>query len=185
MAWKEYIDLFKSAQKRDCKYRLFLFDGVKHRYFEDQSKYHSDLYKLTDNVLKDIIKLEKESNILIFDRDGDAIFVKTLDETRDNPKHKLNHMGGPSLFNACFWLGDLIHFAVYNNSISEEEFMYIFKNNLKDLNLNYRFHYGTALYETDIFSESLNKLYRGYAIPVLESQIHEKSKTSEIFVEKE
>ena len=163
MSWDEYIDLFDAAQKKECKYRLFVLDGVKHRFLEDQFKYNKDLFKLTDNIIQDIIKIENARGILIFDRDENSIFVKSLAETRDPKLYKTNFIGGPSLFSACFWLGDLIHFAVYDKSISEEEFKSVIKKNMKDLNLNYNFYYNhqshIALFHSEIYNLNSNLSY--------------------------
>ncbi len=168
MGYEEYYDLYLKAQENNAKYRMFCFDVKDHLKLSEDTLYFKDLEKLTDNVTKDILLLEKKLKKKIFDRDYNTIFIKKQENKATLSTSPLKFL----MFNPNYMQGDLIYFCVYNGSISEEDFLKIFAKNYKKLNLNYVFHYATGLYETNNYIEGKNKYYKGYCFHQLNEIAH-------------
>ena len=173
--WEEYKDLYQKAQSTGM-YKMFLFDVVgSKKIYKDNSIAFENIIKFVDSVTFDLLNLEKKLNKKILHRHIDNY----LQYDKENDKDKVvlcekqlvdypKELYRTDELNPLFWLGDLIHFIIERDSITDKTFYDIFEKNRKKLVPNINFHHKSGYYETDTWAESGSKFSRIYCIPVLE-----------------
>ncbi len=158
MSYNEYIDMFHEVQNRKCPYRAFTFDVVNSRnqteYLETRA---TKFFEFIDCIY---FLLESEENkeskrILLKDK-----FNRKFEITKSREN---NNEYNPMI------LGDMLTFFVYNGSITTQKMLEIFATALTMCDINYPFHFKTGVYQTNIYAEGSNKLYKGYMPQLLEN----------------
>lgn len=183
--YEEYKDLYLAAQTKG-KYKMFLLDvkNSKIHSSRDKMEFYNGISKFVDKTTSDLLNLEMEKGHKILHRHLETSDLKKEQNLKDKvvlAKSQRTEIKENSLFrldqlNPLHWMGDLIHFIVEKDSISDEDFTKILQNNKDAIIPNYDFHFINGYYETDVWSDSSDKFSRVYCIPVLE-QLSKKQAT--------
>lgn len=157
MAYEEYRDLFIKAQKNpDAPYKCFSFD------FKNSTTLNNyEVRELTFNTIntltQKLLKLEKEQSRKILLIDSNIKIAKII--PNDMYKNNMIYHSNP-----CFTSGDSFHYYTYNNSITEEEFISLFKESLLENSNHFIYHFASGKFETTNSGERNKKYYVGYII---------------------
>lgn len=162
MSYEEYRDLFIKAQNNNsAPYKCFSFDIKNSKTLNSDERYLAQIatFNTINTLTQKLLKLEKEQNrkILLIDRNIKIAKIITNDMLPDKIYYS----------NPCFISGDSFHFYTYNNSISDEEFLNLFIEALKEENNYHTYHFASGKFETTNYSEANKKYYVGYIIAEL------------------
>ena len=157
MSYSEYLDLFKTTQKKECPYRAFTFDVVCSR---KQMQYIMNK-ETHDKVLCYVYSLLEKEEMLI----NRQILLKDKFNLKYVPlKDRLDG----NIYNFMV-LGDMVTYFVYNGSITTKRMIEIFVEALKKFDINYSFHFATGVYETNNYAKGGTLMYKGYMPQILEN----------------
>ena len=174
--YKEYGDLYKKAQDIG-QYKMFLFDvkGSKGFARDNCILFAQNINNFVDAVTKDLLDMEKLLNKRILHR-----HLENFDNyNKETDKNKVvlsknqridysREVYRSDSINPLFWLGDMMHFIIERDSISDKVFFDIFEKQKEKFIPDYDLHYKSGYYETDVWAESGSKFSRIHCIPVLE-----------------
>ena len=157
MSYDEYLNMFYEVQKKKCPYRAFTFDIVNSRNQTEYLETRSKFFQLLDCIyfLLEQEEIKENKRILIKDT-----LNRKLDITQPIEN---NNEYNPMI------LGDMLTFFVYNGSITTPRMLEIFSTALTTCNIGYPFHFKTGVYQTNVYAEGANKLYKVYMPQLLES----------------
>ncbi len=157
MSYKEYFDMFKKTQDKECPYRAFMLDVVGSKTSEAYSQQIESYHEFVDEIYRLLEQEEADTNSRILLKD-------------DNNKSRTGNRIGTNgnLYNPII-LGDMVTYFVYNGSISVERFLELGVSAMKKYNLPYSFHFNTGVYETNDYGEGGTILYKGYMPQILEN----------------
>lgn len=185
--YKQYKDLYMQAQTDSSKgkYKIFLFDIKESKIHStrDGLDFYTDIKNFTNKTTTDLLKLEKIKGHKILHRHLEVADLKENEQVKDKVvllRHQNDTKFNKSIFrydqfNPVFWMGDLIHFIIERDSVSDSEFMQFIQKNKDSIIPNYDLHFASGYYETDVWYESSKKFSRVYCIPVLD-ELSKKSK---------
>lgn len=175
--YEEYKDLYNVAQTTG-QYKMFLLDvkGSKIHSKRDKMDFYNGILNFVNKTTSDLLNLEAEVGHQILHRELEMSDLEENQNLQDkvvlarsqHNKMKKNSVFRTDQLNPLYWMGDLIHFIVKKDSISDEKFIDILQQNKDNIIPNYDFHFIAGYYETDVWSESSDKFSRVYCIPVLE-----------------
>lgn len=173
MSYEENDDLFLKAQKNDnADYVAFVLDIKNSKTMSKKIRYSSQLksFNTINLMIKYFNFLENKTKTKIL-VDGLPV-IKTNNITK--PKiQMLNYLNNP-----CVAFGDSFAFYCYNNTISKEKFINIFKYCAKICNNDTKYHLNYGKFETLYYNEANEQYYLGYA---LEKLSKEKSSEENLF----
>lgn len=157
MSYKEYFNMFRKTQLKECPYRAFMLDVVGSRTLEQYAKENASFHEFIDEVYRLLLQEEANTNTQILLKD-------------ENNKSILGGRIGinGNLFNPIT-LGDMATYFVYNGSISSERFLELSVQAMRKYNITYPFHFSTGVYETNDYGEGGTRLYKGYMPQILEN----------------
>lgn len=186
--YKDYKDLYLASQtdKSKANYKVFLFDvkNSKIHSKNDGIAFYRSLEQFVNKTTADLLWLEKVKGHKILHRHVESSDLKEseilkdkvmLARTQDDCKNH-NLLLWYDQINPLLWMGDLMHFIVEAESISDNDFMKIVKENKDNIIPNYDLYFGSAFYETDVWAYSSVQFSRVYCIPLLE-ELSKKSKS--------
>ena len=159
MSHTEYFDLFYKAQERPCKFRAFMIDVQNSKKLQNNWQEYMKYFKCVDYITNTLCKLNKKENKEIFLQNERNVPV-FFSNRANRPKNNLD--SNPMI------LGDCACFFTKENTISEEQFIKILQEAIKELDVTLSFHYMSGAYETESYAEGGRKLYKGYMLPILE-----------------
>ncbi len=150
MSYLEYLDLFKKAQNKDCKYIAYFLD-IKNSKTEiknstDLIKHFMFINSLTDK-LSPYLK-QDEFNVL----NNLITKSKNIDANNNNP----------------ISIGDGVCYFFDKDKISTDKFKQIVVDCMKENSYKFDLHLNFAKYETNDIKEANSKLYKGYMLRILE-----------------
>ena len=157
MSYTEYLDMFESAQEKDCPYRAFVMDIVNSR---QQSQYiveNVNHHRFVEHIYS---LLEDEEKVV-----GREILLKDENNQHKGPFDRKGING--NLYNPMV-LGDMSAYFVYNGSITTDRFVELAVSDMKEYGITYPFHLATGVYETNDYAMGGNLLYKGYMPQILE-----------------
>ena len=149
MSYLEYLDLFKKAQVKDCKYVAYFLDiknsktNIKNS--TDITKHFMFVNSLTDK-LRPYLK-QDEFNVLNY-------VTKAINSDANN--------------NNPISIGDGVCYFFDKDSITLEKFKQIVVDCIKENSYKFDLHLSFAKYETNDIKEANSKLYKGYIFRILE-----------------
>jgi hypothetical protein len=175
--YESYKDLYKAAQSKG-KYKMFLFDVKDSRIHvaRDKKNFCIKIIDFIDEVTFELLELEKKIGHKILHRELEREDLKDQDKIiddkvillRNQVRGRFNVAGRIDQYNPLFWQGDMIHFIINRDSISDSEIMKIFQRNKDKFIPDYDLHLKSAYYETDVWLKSSEEFSRVYCVPVLE-----------------
>ena len=162
MSYEEYNDLFVKAQKnKDAPFVCFSLDLVNSRNLSNKQAFKQQQAMI--QTMKDIVEyikmyeIKTNTKILLNDK---------------NVKINKNVIGGSKdvtyYNNPCILSGDFYAFYVYNNTISQNDFINLFLHFAKANNINYDYHFQSAKFETTDYICGNEKYYLGYCVGYLQ-----------------
>ena len=154
----EYNDMFLKCQKT-APYHVFTFDIVESKKMDRETRQKAQ-YKMRELALlnyKMLEYIEKKRNIKILVRPFDTLSEYQIGYTQTDKEPVI--------------IGDLTYFTIYRDSLTREEVIDIFECCMHLLDVDFKFHYADAYYETHYWNEGKTKYFRGYCIQML-SELH-------------
>ena len=173
MSWDEYKDIYKNAQNKKCPYKAFLIDVVKSKQiFTNNLTKYKKLYKLFEYVSIELLKLNDDKiKQTLRNDENNKLRLIFADKNKYKDKGICIYESKDVLANLVsnpMVLGDCACYCTNNNTITDEQFINIVKTGMKKFNIDFKFHFKSAQYETDKYEEGGKKLYKGYMLPLLE-----------------
>ena len=161
MSYDEYRDLFIKAQNNsNAPYMCFSFDLKNSKNMDNNERYLAQ--KLTFETInlftKKILDLQKQENRNILLKNDEIKICKNM------PVDRIKLVDITYYSNPCFTAGDSFHYYTYNNSITEEEFISLFKESLFENSNYFTYHFASGKFETTNSGERNKKYYVGYII---------------------
>lgn len=172
---KRYGALYLRAQSTG-NYKMFLFDvkDSKKHSIAQPVDFYRNMIKFVNAVTNDLLIKEKELGKKILHRHLENFDNYDIDRDEDKVvllKRQSQQRGKGYRYdcqNPLYWMGDLMHFIILRDSISDEEFYSILQKNKDKIIPKYDLHHSKGYYETDAWGESDEKFSRIYCIPILE-----------------
>ena len=162
MSYEEYRDLFVKAQNNNsAPYKCFSFDMKNSKTMNSDERYLAQIatFNTINNLTKKLLDIETQNKNKILLTNNEIKIVKNIPIR--------NNINTIYYSNPCFTAGDSFHFYTYNNSISDEEFLNLFIEALKEENNYHTYHFASGNFETTNYSEANKKYYVGYIIAEL------------------
>lgn len=165
MPYYKYADLFEHAQKnKQAPYKMFVFDLKNSTKMEHQKRANQQYIMLQtmDLVTEKLLNLSNTKNKPILLQNEEVY----IEPKQKNTSKKANWIVS-YLQNPCVLSGDSYCFYVYNNSITEKEFLTIFNHCSQQTQNFYTYRFLSAQFETTKYNEGDNKYYIGYCVKEL------------------
>ena len=157
MSYKEYFDMYRKTQKKECRYRAFMLDIKGSRNEQQYQQENETFHQFVDEIFRLLEQEETTTNTEILLKD-------------ENNKSIIGGRVGinGNLYNPMI-LGDMATYFVYNGSVSIDRFLELSVQAMRKYNLSYSFHFNTGVYETNDYGEGGTKMYKGYMPQILET----------------
>ena len=143
----EYIDQILNAQE-NAPYLLLTWDVVDSKKISNRNLVNIKIKQIIDALINAIKIIEENSNQIILVRESDDF------DNLDDYKY-------PLLFFDSFAI------KIYRDTLEETEIINIFNNIIEELNIDFKFHYASAYYETENWIEGDKLAYWGYVFDIL------------------
>lgn len=143
----------------------------------DKMMFYNGIIEFVNKTTTDLLNLEKVKGCKILHRHletkdikGDQIIKDkvVLARSQYDLKNNTKSLYRTDQINPLFWMGDLMHFIIVKDSITDAEMMQILQTNKDAIIPNYDLHTISGYYQTDIWTKSDTEFSRIYCIPVLE-----------------
>lgn len=153
----------------------------KQEHFNAMNAWFYNCYNLTTTLTEQILKLETDSGKRILHRNEEVYLANHPYQWYEADKlvteGSIKNIGR---INPNFAMGDSIWFIFEKDTMTEKQIKNMFSKQLDVMNLPYEFWCGSGYYETDKREEKNEKLFREYAMQMIEdkSKQHKKNVVS-------
>lgn len=154
MSWFEYEDMWEKAQKQG-KYRFFAFDLVNSKKIHPIKGEYERIHNFLLHFYNKLKKFEKKNNIVLLTN-----ISESENEANDACHKEPLHISG-----------DFMGVTTIKDVVPDKCILCLFRKAKKECGISYTFHYAIGKYETNLYSEGLNKYYRGYCLAHLDDEM--------------